>query len=73
VGHYWATLTAETAWMRTREVWMPRHRLGQRRKFYDIRPKIFDALLQDVLKVWARCQEKINFTLAPTGRGMPFQ
>jgi hypothetical protein len=47
--------------------------LGNGGSFYDIRPKIFDALLHDVLKVWARRQEKINFTLAPTGRGMPFQ
>jgi hypothetical protein len=72
VGHYWATLAAETAWMRTREVWMP-STWATAEVFYDIRPKIFDALLHDVLKVWARRQEKINFTLTPTGRGMPCQ
>lgn len=44
----------ETAWMRTREVWIHAVDLDATGSFLDFPPEVLDALLADVEQVWAR-------------------
>lgn len=58
----------ETAWMRTREVWVHAVDLDNGGSFLDFPPDLVDELLADVLRSWERRQEDVDLTLAPTDR-----
>jgi maleylpyruvate isomerase len=58
----------ETAWMRTREVWVHAVDLDNSGSFRDFPPDLLDELLADVLRAWTRREEKVNLVLAPTDR-----
>ncbi|WP_127131180.1 maleylpyruvate isomerase family mycothiol-dependent enzyme [Georgenia sp. SYP-B2076] len=58
----------ETAWMRTREVWVHAVDLGNGGSFADFPPDLQDELIEDVLRAWARREEKVDLTVAPAGR-----
>ena len=58
----------ETAWMRTREVWVHAVDLGNDGSFVDFPPDLLGELLQDVLRAWARREEQVDLTLAPAGQ-----
>jgi maleylpyruvate isomerase len=61
----------ETAWMRTREVWVHAVDLGNGGSFYDFPPDVLDELSADVLRMWRRRDEQVDLTLVPTDRGEP--
>jgi len=58
----------ETAWMRTREVWVHAVDLGNGGSFRDFPDALADRLIADVLGAWARRGETPGLALAPTGR-----
>lgn len=57
----------ETAWMRTREVWVHTVDLDNGGSFLDFPSDLLGELLADVQRTWARRQEHVDLTLAPTG------
>ncbi|GAA1652270.1 maleylpyruvate isomerase family mycothiol-dependent enzyme [Georgenia ruanii] len=57
----------ETAWMRTREVWVHAVDLDNGGSFDDVPPDLLAELLADVQRSWARREERVGLTLAPTG------
>ncbi|KAE8763892.1 maleylpyruvate isomerase family mycothiol-dependent enzyme [Georgenia thermotolerans] len=57
----------ETAWMRTREVWVHAVDLDNGGSFHDFPPDLLAELLADVQRSWARREERVDLTLAPTG------
>ncbi|MDT0444374.1 maleylpyruvate isomerase family mycothiol-dependent enzyme [Streptomyces johnsoniae] len=61
----------ETAWMRTREVWVHAVDLGGGAGFRDIPPGLLDRLAADVLAAWERRGERPALTLAATDRDAP--
>lgn len=61
----------ETAWMRTREVWIHAVDLDGGGSFLDFPPEVLDALLADVASVWARKGTTVNLELALTDRAEP--
>ncbi|MFF4596733.1 maleylpyruvate isomerase family mycothiol-dependent enzyme [Amycolatopsis sp. NPDC001319] len=58
----------ETAWMRTREVWVHALDLANGATTREFPGDLLDALLADVLRGWRRRQEPVHLVLAPTGR-----
>ncbi|QAY62213.1 maleylpyruvate isomerase family mycothiol-dependent enzyme [Xylanimonas allomyrinae] len=62
----------ETAWMRTREVWVHAMDLDTDAASYrDVPPDLLDALLADVLRAWDRRGEQVDLVLALTDRTTP--
>jgi maleylpyruvate isomerase len=61
----------ETAWMRTREVWVHAVDLAAGGSFVDVPADVLDELLADVLRVWARRTEIVDLTLILTDRPDP--
>ncbi|WP_406494425.1 maleylpyruvate isomerase family mycothiol-dependent enzyme [Streptomyces sp. NBC_00846] len=57
----------ETAWMRTREVWMHAVDLDSGARVGDFPPDLLGELLADVLRAWERRGERADLTLAPRG------
>jgi maleylpyruvate isomerase len=57
----------ETAWMRTREVWVHAVDLNNGASFVDFPSDLLGELLADVQRTWARREEQIDLTLDPTG------
>ncbi|ACU97081.1 MAG: maleylpyruvate isomerase family mycothiol-dependent enzyme [Saccharomonospora viridis] len=58
----------ETAWMRTREVWVHALDLDHGASTHDFPPDLLDELLADVLRMWQRRKETVDLTIAPEGR-----
>ncbi|UED87901.1 maleylpyruvate isomerase family mycothiol-dependent enzyme [Streptomyces profundus] len=58
----------ETAWMRTREVWVHAVDLGGGARFADLPPDLLDRLADDVLAAWRRRGEAAPPALVPTDR-----
>ncbi|WP_062213610.1 maleylpyruvate isomerase family mycothiol-dependent enzyme [Streptomyces sp. NBRC 109706] len=58
----------ETAWMRTREVWVHAVDLGVGARFAELPPALLDRLADDVLAAWRRRGEAPPPTLLPTDR-----
>lgn len=58
----------ETAWMRSREVWVHAVDLGATGSYVDFPPDLLDELLADVLRAWARREERVALVLEPTDR-----
>ncbi|MFI5611653.1 maleylpyruvate isomerase family mycothiol-dependent enzyme [Amycolatopsis sp. NPDC051903] len=58
----------ETAWMRTREVWLHALDLDHGGSPRDFPPELLDAVLADVLGAWQRRQEPVHLVLAAPGR-----
>lgn len=63
--------TRETAWMRTREVWVHAVDLNNFGSFLDFPPDLIDELIADVQRAWARRDEKADLTLVLTDRPEP--
>lgn len=59
---------AETAWMRTREVWIHTVDLGNGASFPQFPRDVVDALISDVLNTWSRRGESPAFVIEPTDR-----
>lgn len=62
----------ETAWMRTREVWIHAVDLDNGGSFRDFPPAVLDRLITDVTGMWARRGDHVEITLEPTDRAEPF-
>jgi maleylpyruvate isomerase len=62
---------AETAWMRTREVWIHAVDLDNGASFNDFPPELVDALTADVLAAWRRRGTTPDVLLMPTDRATP--
>lgn len=58
----------ETAWMRTREVWVHAVDLDNGGSFLDFPPELVDELVADVQRAWARREEAVDLTLEATDR-----
>ncbi|GIG26943.1 maleylpyruvate isomerase [Cellulomonas denverensis] len=58
----------ETAWMRTREVWVHAVDLDAGGSYLDFPPEVLDALLGDVIAAWDRREEAVSLVLDPTDR-----
>lgn len=63
----------ETAWMRTREVWVHAIDLGNGGRFVDLPPDLLDEIARDVLRAWARRDETPDLTLVASDRTAPVQ
>jgi maleylpyruvate isomerase len=63
----------ETAWIRSREVWVHAVDLDNGGSFLDFPPDLLDALLADVLRTWAERSENVNLVLAATDRPQPIK
>lgn len=61
----------ETAWMRSREVWIHAVDLAAGGSFGDFPPALVDRLTEDVLGAWRGREETVDLVLAPTDRGEP--
>lgn len=62
----------ETAWMRSREVWVHAVDLApETASFRDFPPELLDELVTDVARAWARRGEAVDLTLHPTDRPEP--
>jgi maleylpyruvate isomerase len=59
---------AETAWLRTREVWLHAIDLNNGATFTDLPPEVIDRLLQDVTHSWRQREQGLNLILNPTDR-----
>ena len=59
---------AETAWMRTREVWIHAVDLDNDASFHDFPAELLDALTADVTRNWRRLDPLPIIELAPTDR-----
>ncbi|KAB8161305.1 maleylpyruvate isomerase family mycothiol-dependent enzyme [Streptomyces sp. 3MP-14] len=62
---------SETAWMRTREVWVHAVDLANGVGFGELPPELLDRLAADVLAGWQRRGERVAVTLVPTDRDEP--
>jgi maleylpyruvate isomerase len=58
----------ETAWMRTREVWIHAVDLDNQGSYLDFPPDLLDRLAGDVTAVWQRKKLDVDLVLAPTDR-----
>ncbi len=58
----------ETAWMRTREVWIHAVDLGNGARFGDFPPVVLDSLLDDVVGMWRRKDLGAGLVLEVEGR-----
>ena len=58
----------ETAWMRTREVWIHAVDLDNGASFLDFPPEVVDELCADVVRAWQNRGEEVDLVLAPTDR-----
>jgi maleylpyruvate isomerase len=63
----------ETAWIRSREVWLHAIDLDNGGSFLDFPPDLLEALLAAVLRTWTERSEKVDLLLAPTDRPRPIQ
>ncbi|SOD63329.1 maleylpyruvate isomerase [Streptomyces zhaozhouensis] len=61
----------ETAWMRTREVWVHAVDLANGAGFGDLPPALLDRLAADVVAGWRRRGEAVSLTLRPEDRDAP--
>ncbi|WP_432483033.1 maleylpyruvate isomerase family mycothiol-dependent enzyme [Kineococcus esterisolvens] len=61
----------ETAWMRTREVWVHSVDLGGGGRFDDFPPEFLDALAADVFQTWNRRGEDVPIHLVAVDRPAP--
>jgi maleylpyruvate isomerase len=61
----------ETAWMRSREVWVHAVDLDNGGSYRDFPPDLLDALIADVRRSWARRSEAPDLVLAATDRPEP--
>jgi len=61
-------LATETAWMRTREVWIHAVDLNNGGSFDDFPPDLLDALLTDITSTWRQRGTGQELTLIPTDR-----
>ena len=59
---------SETAWMRTREVWIHAVDLNNGASFHDFPPELLDALITDVTNNWRRRDTPPQLKLAPNDR-----
>ncbi|WP_181725412.1 maleylpyruvate isomerase family mycothiol-dependent enzyme [Nocardia gipuzkoensis] len=59
---------AETAWMRTREVWIHAVDLGNGGRFGDFPPVVLDSLLTDIVGMWRRKKLGAHLVLEIEGR-----
>lgn len=57
----------ETAWMRTREVWVHAVDLGNGGSFRDFPPALIGRIIADVVGAWRRRGETVDLVVAPTG------
>lgn len=58
----------ETAWMRTREVWIHAVDLDNDGSFLDFPAAVLDRLISDVVGMWRTRGESLDLTLAPVDR-----
>jgi maleylpyruvate isomerase len=58
----------ETAWMRSREVWIHAVDLNNGGSYRDFPPDLLDDLLADVTRVWRQRGTGLHLTLHPTDR-----
>lgn len=58
----------ETAWMRSREVWVHAVDLANDGSFVDFPPDFNNRLISDVFTTWNRRGESTDFAIAPTDR-----
>lgn len=61
----------ETAWMRTREVWIHAVDLDNGGTFRDFPPELLTRLTDDVVAAWHRRDEHVDLTLTPTDHDEP--
>jgi maleylpyruvate isomerase len=59
---------SETAWMRTREVWIHAVDLNNGGSFDDFPPDLLDGLLTDITGVWRQRGTGLQFRISPTDR-----
>ncbi|GAB2631076.1 maleylpyruvate isomerase family mycothiol-dependent enzyme [Prescottella soli] len=59
---------SETAWMRSREVWIHTVDLGNGGRFEDIPDVVLDSLLDDIVGTWRRKGEGVGLVLEVGGR-----
>jgi maleylpyruvate isomerase len=59
---------SETAWMRSREVWIHAVDLNNGGSFQDFPPDLLDALLTDITGTWRQRRHGLDLELAPTDR-----
>lgn len=53
----------ETAWMRTREVWVHAVDLNNGGSFFDFPPELITRLIDDVIAAWRRRDESVNLRI----------
>ncbi|HEY5854879.1 MAG TPA: maleylpyruvate isomerase family mycothiol-dependent enzyme [Aldersonia sp.] len=58
---------SETAWMRTREVWIHAVDLSDAARYGDFPPVVLESLLTDVVGMWRRRDQGAGVVLAVTG------
>ncbi|MFC7789936.1 maleylpyruvate isomerase family mycothiol-dependent enzyme [Microbacterium sp. MAHUQ-60] len=58
----------ETTWMRAKEVWVHAVDLGTRGSFADFPPEMIDGIIDDVLRVWNRRDERLSLLLRASDR-----
>jgi maleylpyruvate isomerase len=63
----------ETAWMRSREVWVHAVDLDNGGSYLDFPPDLLDALIADVLRSWERRSAVPDLMLAATDRPQPIR
>ncbi|UQN28975.1 maleylpyruvate isomerase family mycothiol-dependent enzyme [Brachybacterium kimchii] len=61
----------ETAWMRTREVWVHAVDLDASGSFLDVPADVIDEIIADVQRMWTRRDETPDLVLRPTDRAEP--
>lgn len=59
---------SETAWMRSREVWIHAVDLNNGGSFTDFPPDVLDGLLTDITAVWRQRGKGLQLRLSPTDR-----
>ncbi|MFT3797437.1 maleylpyruvate isomerase family mycothiol-dependent enzyme [Microbacterium sp.] len=59
---------SETAWMRTKEVWIHAVDLGNGGSFHDFPADLNDRIIDDVFRVWTRRGEEVALTVVKTDR-----
>jgi maleylpyruvate isomerase len=59
---------SETAWMRTREVWIHAVDLNNGGSFRDFPPDLIDALLSDITGTWRKRRQGLHLLVTPTDR-----